>query len=144
LGLVLAGIFGAYSLEANNIGNVMGVFVPASPLQDMHVGELFSLTAPQRLFLWGGIAIAVGVFFSLPVMATVGKGIVPIGPLGGWVVVVSQALVLFIFSSSSLQTFVMGPGLPPIPLVPVSSSHVIFRRRLHHFIGLEPPCAQDY
>jgi PiT family inorganic phosphate transporter len=125
LGLVLAGIFGAYSLGANNIGNVMGVFVPASPLQDMHVGELFSLTAPQRLFLWGGIAIAVGVFFSLPVMATVGKGIVPIGPLGGWVVVVSQALVLFIFSSSSLQTFVTDLGLPPIPLVPVSSSQAV-------------------
>ena len=34
---------------------------------------------------------------------TDGKGIVPIGPLGGWVVVVSQALVLFIFSSVSLQ-----------------------------------------
>jgi PiT family inorganic phosphate transporter len=104
---------------------VMGVFVPASPLQDMHVGELFSLTAPQRLFLWGGIAIAVGVFLYLTVMATVGKGIVPIGPLGGWVVVVSQALVLFIFSSSSLQTFVTDLGFPPIPLVPVSSSQAV-------------------
>ncbi len=125
LGLVLAGVFGAYSLGANNIGNVMGVFVASSPLQDIQVGDLFSLSAPQRLFLWGGIAIAVGAFFSLPVMATVGKGIVPIGPLGGWVVVVSQSLVLFIFSSTSLQNFVTGLGLPPIPLVPVSSSQAV-------------------
>lgn len=125
LGLVLAGVFGAYSLGANNIGNVMGVFVDSSPLQDIQIGDLFALSGPQRLFLWGGLAIAVGVFFSLPVMATIGKGIVPIGPLGGWVVVVSQALVLFIFSSSSLQKFVMDLGLPPIPLVPVSSSQAV-------------------
>lgn len=125
LGLVLAGIFGAYSLGANNIGNVMGVFIASSPLQDIQVGDLFSLSAPQRLFLWGGIAIGVGVFYSRPVMTTVGKGIVPIGPLGGWVVVVAQSLVLFIFSSTSLQKFVMELGLPPIPLVPVSSSQAV-------------------
>ena len=29
--LLLAGAFGAYSLGANNIANVMGVFVPISP-----------------------------------------------------------------------------------------------------------------
>ena len=125
LGLVLAGVFGAYSLGANNIGNVMGVFVASSPLQEIQIGDLFALSGPQRLFLWGGVAIAVGVFFSLPVMVTVGKGIVPIGPLGGWVVVVSQSLVLFIFSSSSLQKFVTDLGLPPIPLVPVSSSQAV-------------------
>jgi len=37
----------------------------------------------------------------------------------------SQALVLFIFSSTSLQQFVIGLGLPPIPLVPVSSSQAV-------------------
>jgi PiT family inorganic phosphate transporter len=125
LGLVLAGVFGAYSLGANNIGNVVGVFVASSPLQEIQLGNLFALSGPQRLFLWGGVAIAAGVFFSLPVMVTVGKGIVPIGPLGGWVVVVSQSLVLFIFSSSSLQKFVTDLGLPPIPLVPVSSSQAV-------------------
>ena len=125
LGLVLAGVFGAYSLGANNIGNVMGVFVDSSPLREIQIGELFALSGPQRLFLWGGIAIGAGVFFSRPVMITIGKGIVPIGPLGGWVVVVSQALVLFIFSSTSLQQFITGLGLPPIPLVPVSSSQAV-------------------
>jgi len=81
---VLAGIFGAYSLGANNIGNVMGVFVDSSPLQEIQIGELFALSGPQRLYLWGGIAIGAGVFFSRPVMTTIGKDIVPIGPLGGW------------------------------------------------------------
>ena len=30
--LIIAGAFGAYSLGANNIANVVGVFIPASPL----------------------------------------------------------------------------------------------------------------
>ena len=103
----------------------MGVFVSSSPLKEIQIGELFALSGPQRLFLWGSIAIGSGVFFSRPVMNTIGKGIVPIGPLGGWVVVVSQALVLFIFSSTSLQQFITGLGLPAIPLVPVSSSQAV-------------------
>ena len=32
--LLLAGAFGAYSLGANNIANVVGVFVPSSPSSD--------------------------------------------------------------------------------------------------------------
>jgi PiT family inorganic phosphate transporter len=34
-GLIVVGAFGAYSLGANNIANVMGVFVPAFNLQDL-------------------------------------------------------------------------------------------------------------
>lgn len=125
LGLLVAGAFGAYSLGANNIANVVGVFVPASPLRDIRVGGLFTLTGPQYLFLLGGLAIAVGAFFSRRVMMTVGKDIVSVGPVGGWVVVTAHALVLFVFSSQSLQSFVVDAGLPRIPLVPVSSSQAV-------------------
>ncbi len=41
------------------------------------------------------------------------------------VVVLAQSLVLFIFSSSGLSDFFVKMGLPPIPMVPVSSSQVI-------------------
>jgi PiT family inorganic phosphate transporter len=125
IGLLVAGALGAYSLGANNIANVVGVFVPASPLGDVNVGGLFTLTGPQHLFLLGGLAIAVGAFFSRRVMMTVGQDIVTVGPVGGWVVVMAQALVLFVFSSQSLQTFVVNLGLPRIPLVPVSSSQAV-------------------
>jgi PiT family inorganic phosphate transporter len=125
IGLLVAGALGAYSLGANNIANVVGVFVPASPLRDITVGGLFTLTGPQYLFLLGGMAIAAGAFFSRRVMMTVGKEIVTVGPVGGWVVVMAHALVLFVFSSQSLQSFVMSLGLPRIPLVPVSSSQAV-------------------
>ncbi len=60
--LIGAGAFGAYSLGANNIANVMGVFVPVSPFTDFALTEQFTLTSVQQLFLLGSIAIAVGVF----------------------------------------------------------------------------------
>jgi PiT family inorganic phosphate transporter len=123
-GLLAAGALGAYSLGANNIANVVGVFASASPLTDLSLGE-FTLTGQQRLFLLGALAIAVGTFFSKRVMMTVGKSIVTVGPVGGWVVVVAQALVLLVFSSQGLQAFVIRLGLPAIPLVPVSSSQAV-------------------
>jgi len=125
LGLVAAGAFGAYSLGANNIANVMGVFVESSPFRNIDVFGLFVLTPTEQLFGIGGIAIAVGVFYSRRVMMTVGRSIIPVNPVAAWVVVVAQALVLFIFSSTGLQRLVLGLGLPPIPLVPVSSSQVV-------------------
>ncbi len=125
IGLLVAGAMGAYSLGANNVANVVGVFVPASPLENVTFGSSFTLTGQQSLFLLGGLAIAVGAFFSRRVMMTVGKDIVSVGPVGGWVVVMAHALVLFVFSSESLQTLVAGMGLPLIPLVPVSSSQAV-------------------
>jgi PiT family inorganic phosphate transporter len=125
IGLLVAGALGAYNLGANNVANVVGVFVPASPLGDVTIGGAFTLTGAQHLFLLGGLAIAFGAFFSRRVMMTVGKDIVTVGPVGGWVVVMAHALVLFVFSSQSLQQCVLDIGLPRIPLVPVSSSQAV-------------------
>lgn len=123
--LILAGAFGAYSLGANNIGNIMGVFVSAAPNVVLNFG-LFSLDGIQLLFLAGGLAIAVGVFtYSEKVMNTVGNGILSLSPEAAIVVVLSHGLVLFLFSSASLSEFLKSAGLPPLPLVPVSSTQVI-------------------
>jgi PiT family inorganic phosphate transporter len=123
--LIIVGAFGAYSLGANNIANVMGVFVPAFSLRDLHVGIL-SLSSDQQLFLLGGLAIAVGIItYSRRVMETVGENIVELSSEAALVVVLAQAIVLFIFSSSGLSNLFVKIGLPPIPMVPVSSSQVI-------------------
>lgn len=122
LGLILAGVLGSYSLGANNIGNVMGVFVPAAPFSELSVAG-FSVGGTQQLFLLGGLAIAVGVYTdSQRVMLTVGHNLLPLSPFGALVVVLANALVLFVFSSQALSAWVVSLGLPPIPLIPVSSS----------------------
>ena len=123
--LIIVGAFGAYSLGANNIANVMGVFVPAFNLQPLDFG-LFTLSSAQQLFLLGGLAIAAGIItYSKKVMETIGTNIVELSSEAAVVVVLAQSLVLFIFSSSSLSGFFVRLGLPAIPMVPVSSSQVI-------------------
>jgi len=124
-GLIIVGAFGSYSLGANNIANVMGVFTPAFRLNDLDLG-LFILNSNQQLFLLGGLAIAVGILtYSKKVMETIGGNIVELTSEAAMVVVLAQSLVLFIFSSSGLSDFFVRLGLPPIPMVPVSSSQVV-------------------
>jgi PiT family inorganic phosphate transporter len=124
-GLIVVGAFGAYSLGANNIANVMGVFVPAFHLNELDLG-LFSLSSSQQLFLLGGLAIAVGIMtYSRRVMETVGENLLELSSEAAMVVVLAQSMVLFIFSSTALSNFFVKMGLPPIPMVPVSSSQVI-------------------
>jgi len=126
LALIFAGAFGAYSLGANNIANVMGVFVPVSPFTDFTLTDTLTLTSVQQLFLLGGVAIAVGVFtYSKRVMLTVGNDLMPMSPVTAWVVVVAHSIVLFLFASQGLEHFLAQAGLPTIPLVPVSSSQAV-------------------
>ncbi|KAF0129088.1 MAG: putative permease [Bacteroidetes bacterium] len=125
ISLIVTGAFGAYSLGANNIANVMGVFLSSAPAINIDFG-FFSLDGVQILLLLGGISIAVGIYtYSERVMHTVGNGILSISPEAAIVVVLSQALVLFLFSSSGLSNLLISIGLPPLPLVPVSSTQVV-------------------
>ena len=123
--LLSAGVFGSYALGANNIANVMGVFVSVAPFSPITLlGIPFS--PAQQLFFWGGVAIAIGVFtYSKRVMMTVGTGIFPLTPVAASVVVWAHSAVLFIFSSQALEAWLQSHNLPTIPLVPVSSSQAI-------------------
>ncbi len=124
--LLVAGAFGAYSLGANNIANVMGVFVSSSPFTDFTIGDSYIFTSIQQLFLLGALAIAIGIFtYSKGVMMTVGQDIVSLSPISAWVVVTAHSIVLFLFASQGLESFLSGHGLPTIPLVPVSSSQAV-------------------
>lgn len=123
--LLIVGAFGAYSLGANNIANVVGVFVPSAPDITLDF-EFFTLNGTQLLFLAGGISIAVGIMtYSKKVMMTVGNSLMKLNAEMALVVVLAQSLVLFVFSSQSLSNLFVSIGLPAIPMVPVSSSQVI-------------------
>ncbi len=125
-GLIIVGALGAYSMGANNISTVMGIFVPVSPFTDLSVAGIFSLTAAQQLFFIGGIAIAIGVFtYSRRVIVTVGEGIIQLSPVAAFVAVGAHSIVLFLFASQGIEGFLISHGLPTIPLVPVSSSQAI-------------------
>ena len=124
--LLIAGAFGAYSLGANNIANVMGVFVPIAPFEDIQLGSFLTFSSKEQLFLLGGIAIAVGVFtYSKKVMFTVGNDLLKLSPVAAFIVVIAHSIVLFLFASQGISHFLNSIHLPAIPLVPVSSSQAI-------------------
>lgn len=123
--LLIVGAFGSYSLGANNIANVVGVFVPSLPKVSIELGFL-TVNETQLLFLAGGLSIAVGIItYSKKVMMTVGNSLMKLNSETAIVVVLAHSLVLFVFSSQSLSNLFVSIGLPSIPMVPVSSSQAI-------------------
>ncbi|MGF1722059.1 inorganic phosphate transporter [Vibrio kyushuensis] len=123
--LIVAGAFGSYSLGANNIANVMGVFVNAITLDDLAIGAV-SFNTAQQLFFLGAVAIAIGIFtYSKRVMLTVGNSMMPLTPITAGIVVMAHSIVLFLFASEGLELVLASNGLPTIPLVPVSSSQAV-------------------
>lgn len=123
---IIAGAFGSYSLGANNIANVMGVFINVSPFESIELLNIVNISNVQILFLLGGIAIAIGVYtYSKKVMMTVGKSIFKLSPISAFIVVLATSTVLFVFSSGSLHEWLTSRNLPAFPLVPVSQSQAV-------------------
>ncbi len=125
-GLIVMGALCAYALGANNIANIMGVFVESAPFHDFSFNDTVYLTRIQILFLLGGMAVAVGIVtYSHKVVSTVGNSLLKMTPLAALTVVMAQAVVLFLFSSQGLQNFLHSHSLPAFPLVPVSSTQAV-------------------
>ncbi len=125
MGLIVVGAFGAYSLGANNIANVMGVFTNALHIPQVEVLG-YGVSTTEILFFIGALAISTGIFtYSKNVMTTVGNSLYKISPAAALVVVLSSSFVLFIFASVSLQNLLISMNLPTVPLVPVSSSQAV-------------------
>ena len=107
VGLVIAGAYGAYSLGANNVANVIGVFVEAGMFE------------PQLGGIIGGMAIGLGIFFSRGVMETLGRRITALTPLTALITVIAHSITLYIFarigipvsSSQAIVGAVLGIGL---------------------------------
>ncbi len=126
MGLMIMGAVCAYALGANNIANIMGVFVDSAPFHDFKIDNVVYLTRIQILFLLGGMAIAVGIVtYSHNVIRTVGNNMFKMSPLAALTVVMAQAIVLLLFSSQGLRDFLVSHSLPAFPLVPVSSTQAV-------------------
>jgi inorganic phosphate transporter, PiT family len=109
-GLIVSGILGAYAMGANNVANVVGMFVDTNGLG----------LSPRLLALFGGVAISLGVVtFGKNVMYTVGHGLVPLDAFSALIAVLSQAVTVYIFAllgvpvsiSQAMVGAVLGIGL---------------------------------
>lgn len=92
--LVVAGIYSAYALGANNVANVTGVFYRAHAFHQ-------SFLPPESLaLLVGGASIALGTLTGgKGVMETVGRGILPIDAFSAFLVVLSEALTVHFYAA---------------------------------------------
>lgn len=125
-GLIAAGIFAAYMVGANNIANVMGTFLSANPFKGFSFYGLFRVSGQEQLFFIGAAAMAVGVLtYSKRVVQTVGEDLLKMTSLEAFVVVLSQGVILFLFTSVSLRDFLLEWKLPAFPLAPISNSEAI-------------------
>ncbi|MBN1446048.1 MAG: anion permease [Candidatus Omnitrophica bacterium] len=106
--LMLAGIYGAYSLGANNVANVTGVFYQ-SGVMDIN----------QALLL-GGASIALGALTcGRGIMFTVGRKIIPVDAFSAFIAVMAHSVILHIYahigvpvsSSQAIVGAVLGIGL---------------------------------
>lgn len=123
IGLIIVGALASYSLGANNIANVMGMFISAPLFGDLDIFGLFTISGVEQLFFLGGLAIAVGIFtYGYNVMETVGTDLYKISPITGFVVVLAEFLVLTLFTSQTLESFLLKNNLPSFPLVPLSTT----------------------
>ncbi len=108
IGFLIAGIYGSYTLGANNVANATGVFVRAGML------------TPVAASVIGGLSIGLGVItYSKPVMRTVGSRITKMSDFAALVAVLGQDITVHIFTfigvpvstSQAIVGAVMGVGL---------------------------------
>lgn len=91
MGFILVGAYGAYSLGANNVANVSGVWVKTG-LLNLEQGVWF-----------GALAIALGVLtYSRRVIDTVGNRIVELDPFPGFIATLSGALTLHVYAVAGI------------------------------------------
>jgi len=107
-GFVLVGAYGAYSLGANNVANVAGVWVASGAL------------SPEAGAWLGAGAISLGVLtYSHRVIATVGDKLAVLDPFPAFVAALSSALTLHLYAlagvpvsaSQAIVGAVVGIGL---------------------------------
>lgn len=125
IGLIAGIALSAFGLGANNIGNVIGVFYDLAPNMEADFGA-FSFSGVQFLCLLGALAIAAGIFtYSYRSANGTSNDILSLMPEAAIVVLLSQAFVLFLFSSQWLAGIFHNAGLPYFILTPVSSTQIV-------------------
>ncbi|MDR2902669.1 MAG: inorganic phosphate transporter family protein [Lactobacillales bacterium] len=113
-GLIVVGCFSAYALGANNISGIVAPYLTTSDFSE------------SSLIVVVCFSVAAGFFFAdRNVIKTVSSGIFPLPALEAFIVVLSTALTLFLFSSQNMHDLFERLYLPAFPLVPVSMSHAM-------------------
>jgi PiT family inorganic phosphate transporter len=126
IGFIILIAFAAFSLGANNVASVIGMFAHATPFTPISISNSFTITTQMQLLFFGGVSVAIGILTRSKANVKIfGNEIYRLSPVTGFIAILSSSIVLFVFSWKGLQIFLYNTFLPTLPLVPVSSAQAI-------------------
>lgn len=121
--IILSALVGFY-FGANNIASIVGVFKNLAPGVQLNF-DILQISGEQILCFLGSLMIIVGIFSNKKLYSNDhGDDYQMIQPETSVVLILSQALVLILFTSQGLSNLLVSIGFFAIPLVPISVSHV--------------------
>jgi len=92
LSVVMSGCYVAYTMGANDVGTAMGAAYAVS--SGLNIANIV-----EKLALLGAIGVAIGsLTYSRKTLATVGSGIMPLGPLTAFAAQLGAALTVHMFT----------------------------------------------
>ncbi|MGI0491147.1 inorganic phosphate transporter [Alkalinema pantanalense CENA528] len=101
----------AFAHGSNDVGNAIAPFAAILSIDKTHQVPLADLTIPLWVLAWGGLGIVTGLaLWGHKVMATIGEGIIPLQPSGGFCAELATAMTILCASRLGL---------------PVSTSHAL-------------------
>ena len=124
IGIIISVAFAAFGFGANNIGSIVGFYTNSAPDFQFNF-DIIQISGNQLLFFIGALAIIAGIFTHRKINSTDrNENLITMMPETGIVLIFSQALVLFLFSSNGFSTLLDSLGLFSIPLIPISIYHL--------------------
>ncbi|MEN8248631.1 MAG: inorganic phosphate transporter [Bacteroidota bacterium] len=122
--LSMALLMAAYSIGANNIANVVGVYVPIFKTTNIQVLQ-YGISGEMALVVVGSILIAMGLATRILLKSNQQKlEIFEFSPETNFSVLLAFATVFFLFSSTIFQDLIGNMGWA-YPLVPISALHIL-------------------
>ncbi|OUC12996.1 MAG: phosphate permease [Alkalinema sp. CACIAM 70d] len=101
----------AFAHGSNDVGNAIAPFAAILAIDKTHQVPLMDLAIPLWVLAWGGLGIVVGLaLWGYKVIATIGEGIIPLQPSGGFCAELATAMTILLASRLGL---------------PVSTSHAL-------------------
>ena len=126
LSLIFFGCVASFALGAHLTAAIVGIYSPFLSL-NLNFFDSDIIINDKKLYFFGSLLIGVGAyFFSQKIVQTIGSQISNIKPVPALAILLTQIIILFIFSTKEIIIF-LNQFLPfEIFAMPLSASHITF------------------
>ena len=126
LSLIFFGCVASFALGAHLTAAIVGIYSPFLSL-NLNFLDFDIIINDKKLYFFGSLLIGVGAyFFSQKIVKTIGSQISNIKPVPALAILLTQIIILFIFSTKEIIIF-LNQFLPfEIFAMPLSASHITF------------------